>query len=69
MAEDDKADSKSTRYPRYPGWCSFCRQNHKEVGPLVEGPDQVYICFKCALWAASVISGECERLGIALPNT
>lgn len=32
---------------RYPGWCSFCQKNYRQVGPLVEGPDQHYICFQC----------------------
>ena len=24
--------------------CSFCRKNYRDVGPLVEGPGDVYIC-------------------------
>jgi ATP-dependent Clp protease ATP-binding subunit ClpX len=46
-------------------WCSFCRKSHTEVGPLVEGPDEVYICYPCVRLCASIIEEECRRLGVA----
>jgi hypothetical protein len=54
-------------FPRYPGWCSFCRRNPKDVGPLAEGPDQVYICHQCCMACAKLIQAECQRLGIPGP--
>ncbi|MFM2011400.1 MAG: ATP-dependent Clp protease ATP-binding subunit ClpX, partial [Planctomycetota bacterium] len=27
--------------------CSFCRKSYRDVGPLVEGPGEVYICGEC----------------------
>lgn len=27
--------------------CSFCRKSYRDVGPLVEGPGDVYICREC----------------------
>jgi hypothetical protein len=57
MVEKDKAANDPPSFPRYPGWCSFCRKNYKDVGPLAEGPDQVYICFQCCLLCASIIHG------------
>lgn len=27
--------------------CSFCRKSYHDVGPLVEGPDNVFICGEC----------------------
>jgi ATP-dependent Clp protease ATP-binding subunit ClpX len=27
--------------------CSFCRKSPEQAGPLVEGPDRVYICSEC----------------------
>jgi ATP-dependent protease Clp ATPase subunit len=27
--------------------CSYCEESYRDVGPLVEGPDLVYICEKC----------------------
>src|SRR4051812_9039424 len=28
-------------------YCSFCRKSYRDVGPLVEGPGDVYICGEC----------------------
>ncbi len=28
-------------------FCSFCRKSYRDVGPLVEGPGDVYICGDC----------------------
>ena len=28
-------------------FCSFCRKSYRDVGPLVEGPNDVYICGEC----------------------
>ena len=41
--------------------CSFCRKDYREVGPLVEGPDEVYICGACADLTRSVIDQEALR--------
>ena len=45
--------------------CSFCRGNFVDVGPLLEGPREVYICGNCCLAAASqldraVAQGACS---------
>ncbi len=47
------------------GWCSFCRKNYRQVGPLAEGPDQVYICYACVRLCAAIIEQDCERRGMA----
>jgi hypothetical protein len=54
-------------YPRYPGYCSFCRKNYREVGPLAEGPDWVFICYRCLLLCKELIENECHRRGIEPP--
>ena len=28
-------------------FCSFCRKSYRDVGPLVEGPGDCYICGEC----------------------
>ncbi len=38
--------------------CSFCRKNYRDVGPLVEGPDEVYICGECLELCQSIIDQE-----------
>jgi ATP-dependent Clp protease ATP-binding subunit ClpX len=42
-------------------YCSFCRKNYREVGPLVEGPGDVYICGECIELCASIIEQEKRR--------
>jgi ATP-dependent Clp protease ATP-binding subunit ClpX len=42
-------------------FCSFCRKSHREVGPLVEGPGDVYICADCIELCQSIIDQEKRR--------
>jgi ATP-dependent Clp protease ATP-binding subunit ClpX len=44
-------------------YCSFCRKNFREVGPLVEGPNDVYICGECIELCQSIIEQEKRRRG------
>ncbi len=44
-------------------YCSFCRKNYREVGPLVEGPGDVYICGECIELCQSIIEQEKRRRG------
>ena len=53
---------------RREGYCSFCSKNHREVGPLVEGPNRAYVCYVCCLYGAHLIEAECERTGKPLPR-
>jgi hypothetical protein len=41
--------------PGAPGWCSFCRSSYKDCGPLMEGPNHVYICLDCCRLAQRLI--------------
>jgi ATP-dependent Clp protease ATP-binding subunit ClpX len=41
--------------------CSFCRKNYRDVGPLVEGPGEVYICGECIELCQSIIDQERRR--------
>lgn len=43
--------------------CSFCRKNYRDVGPLVEGPGDVYICGECVELCQSIIDQEKKRKG------
>jgi len=43
--------------------CSFCRKSYREVGPLVEGPDDVYICGECIELCQSILEQEHRRRG------
>src|SRR6187200_1530308 len=43
--------------------CSFCRKSYREVGPLVEGPSDVYICGECIELCQSILDQERRRRG------
>ena len=42
-------------------YCSFCRKSYRYVGPLVEGPGDVYICGECIELCQSIIEQEKRR--------
>src|ERR1700688_2151781 len=42
---------------------SFCRKSYRDVGPLVEGPGDVYICGECIELCQSIIDQEKRRRG------
>src|ERR1700754_2116256 len=44
-------------------FCSFCRKSYRDVGPLVEGPGDVYICGECIDLCQSIIEQERKRRG------
>lgn len=48
-------------------FCSFCRKSYRDVGPLVEGPGDVYICSECIDLCQSILEQERRRRGTAKP--
>ncbi|NQT39413.1 MAG: AAA family ATPase, partial [Planctomycetes bacterium] len=44
-------------------FCSFCRKSFRDVGPLVEGPGDVYICGECIDLCQSILDEERRRRG------
>ena len=51
-------------------FCSFCRKSYRDVGPLVEGPGDVYICGECIDLCQSILDQERRRRGTGkLPFT
>jgi len=68
MAERSNGDSGGRKPPGAAGrnrnaYCSFCRRSHRDVGPLVEGPGDVYICGECIDLCQSIIEQERKRRG------
>lgn len=41
--------------------CSFCGKSYRDVGPLVEGPGDVYICGECIDLCQSILDQERRR--------
>src|SRR4030095_16200185 len=48
-------------------FCSFCRKSYRDVGPLVEGPGDVYICGECIDLCQSILEQEQRRRGSTKP--
>src|SRR5438270_5814527 len=48
-------------------FCSFCRKSYRDVGPLVEGPGDVYICGECIDLCQSILEQEQRRRGTTKP--
>src|SRR6266480_2532356 len=42
-------------------YCSFCKKSFRDVGPLVEGPGEVYICGECIELCQAIIDQERRR--------
>ena len=47
--------------------CSFCGKGHADAGPLVEGPNDVFICAACVELCHNIIRQEKRRLHTAKP--
>jgi ATP-dependent Clp protease ATP-binding subunit ClpX len=51
--------------PKRTAYCSFCRKDYRDAGPLVEGPGEVYICGECIDLCQSIIQQEKRRRGVS----
>src|ERR1700722_17792649 len=47
--------------------CSFCSKSSRDVGPMVEGPSDVYICANCVDLAHNIIRQEKRKLTSTQP--
>src|SRR3954452_7589088 len=47
--------------------CSFCGKSSRDVGPMVEGPSDVYICANCVDLAHNIIRQEKRKMSTAQP--
>ena len=54
---------RSTSTTKKNAFCSFCRKSYRDVGPLVEGPGDVYICGECIDLCQSILEQEQRRRG------
>jgi len=47
--------------------CSFCHRGSEDVGPIVEGPDGVYICANCVELCHNIVRQEQRRMAQSKP--
>ena len=50
---------------RRPSTCSFCGKGQRDVGPMVEGPKDVYICKSCVELCHNIIRQETRKASSA----
>jgi ATP-dependent Clp protease ATP-binding subunit ClpX len=62
-AGNDTSGTRRTGTPKKNAFCSFCRKSYRDVGPLVEGPGDVYICGECIELCESILEQENRRRG------
>ena len=48
--------------------CSFCGKTSREVGPMVEGPNDVYICANCTDLCQNIFKQERRRVHAGRPS-
>ncbi len=48
--------------------CSFCGKSSREVGPMVEGPNDVYICANCTDLCQNIFRQERRRVHSGRPS-
>ena len=51
----------SNRKKKMENRCSFCQKTSKEVGPLIEGHSEVYICGTCIKHADNFLEKEAKK--------
>ena len=61
--KDGNATRKGGNTTKKNAFCSFCRKSYRDVGPLVEGPGDVYICGECIELCQSILEQEQKRRG------
>lgn len=62
-AGNDNNSSRRGSTTKKNAFCSFCRKSYRDVGPLVEGPGDVYICGECIELCQSILEQEQRRRG------
>jgi ATP-dependent Clp protease ATP-binding subunit ClpX len=61
--KDGSSGRRSGNTTKKNAFCSFCRKSYRDVGPLVEGPGDVYICGECIDLCQSILDQEQKRRG------
>lgn len=65
---DDANDTGGGFKGRRVTTCSFCGKSSREVGPMVEGPNDVYICANCTDLCQNIFKQERRRVQSGRPS-
>ncbi len=63
VGKDGSGARRNSGTTKKNAFCSFCRKSYRDVGPLVEGPGDVYICGECIELCQSILDQEQKRRG------
>lgn len=61
MTDTTTTDSTKSTSSKKNAFCSFCRKSYKEVGPLVEGPSDQFICRDCVDLCDEILLKEARK--------
>lgn len=64
MASNDKKKGGGSGKDRRANVCSFCGKSQSDVGPIIEGPDNVRICGACIDLCRNIIRQEQRKQGL-----
>jgi ATP-dependent Clp protease ATP-binding subunit ClpX len=67
LGRDFDGGRRGTGTTKKSAFCSFCRKSYRDVGPLVEGPGEVFICGECVDLCQSILEQERRRRGLSKP--
>jgi hypothetical protein len=59
--------SRGANFAGKTAFCSFCKKSYLDSGPLVEGPDRVFICYGCIQLGLKTLQADSELRGEAWP--
>ena len=61
MPSNNDTTDNTNEEQKKKAFCSFCHRSSREVGPLVEGPNYVFICGDCLDLCQAILSREKRR--------
>ncbi|MBQ1456821.1 MAG: ATP-dependent Clp protease ATP-binding subunit ClpX [Thermoguttaceae bacterium] len=61
MPSNNDTTDNTNEEQKKKAFCSFCHRSSREVGPLVEGPNYVFICGDCLDLCQSILTREKRR--------
>ncbi len=61
MAKSNNSGNNNSKRGKMNSICSFCGRSYRDAGPMVEGPNGVFICASCVELCHNIITQEKKR--------